>query len=204
MPNDLPAPNDPRFLERAAERIAELVTISKGGAFVLTTSLRSMRELHRLLSTRISTMRILLQGQAPKRALIGAFRASGDAVLVATMSFWEGVDVPGHALRLVVLEKAPFLVPTDPIVRARADAVQAEGRSAFMDYHVPAAGILLKQGFGRLIRTKTDAGVIALFDTRVRKRGYGQRLLAQLPPARRTERIEDVREFFATIASEAT
>lgn len=195
-PRDLPAPNDASFTAAAIDRIVDLVKITGGGAFVLTTSLRSMRALHRGLVDRLPGHRVLLQGNAPKSALIGAFRAAGDAVLVATMSFWEGVDVPGHALRLVVLEKIPFAVPTDPIVRARGMALEAEGRNPFMELHVPAAAITLKQGFGRLIRTRSDRGIVALLDERLHRRGYGKKLLATLPPAQVTADLEQVRSFW--------
>src|SRR5690606_14748000 len=118
---------------------------------------------------------------------------SGRAVLVATMSFWEGVDVPGSALRLVILEKIPFAVPSDPILQARASALEEEGQRAFSTLFLPLAQMTLKQGFGRLIRSREDRGVVALLDSRVHTRGYGQRLLSQLPPARRTvERAEAV------------
>jgi ATP-dependent DNA helicase DinG len=196
LPRDLPAPQDARFVDRASRRIAELVAITGGGAFVLTTSLRSMRALHTQLVALLPERRVLLQGEAPKRALISAFRACGDAVLVATSSFWEGVDIPGRALRLVVLEKIPFAVPTDPIVLARTNAIVENGGNAFLEYHVPAAAITLKQGFGRLIRTQSDAGIVALFDERVHRRGYGARLLASLPPARRAHLLDEVREFW--------
>jgi ATP-dependent DNA helicase DinG len=140
--------------------------------------------------------RPLVQGVAPKTALLSRFRAQKDAVLVATMSFWEGVDVPGEALRLVIIEKAPFAVPTDPIVAARCAAIEREGGNSFVSYSVPQAAITLKQGFGRLIRTRSDRGVVAILDRRVKTRGYGRVLLSSLPPARRTERIEDVRAFW--------
>ncbi len=126
-------------------------------------------------------------------ALLGAFRASGRGVLVATQSFWEGVDVPGSALRLVVLEKVPFAVPTDPVVQARGQALEAQGKSAFAHLMVPEAAIALKQGFGRLIRRQDDVGVVALLDERIHTKGYGKRLLAALPPAVRTDDIEAVR-----------
>jgi ATP-dependent DNA helicase DinG len=142
-------------------------------------------------------MRVMIQGQAPKGALVSAFRAAGDAVLVATMSFWEGVDVPGAALRLVVLDKIPFLVPSDPLVRARGIALEAEGKNPFASYHVPAAAITLKQGFGRLIRTRDDRGIVALLDERVISRGYGKRLISALPPARRARTIEEVKTFWS-------
>jgi ATP-dependent DNA helicase DinG len=196
-PRDLPPPARPDFAERAAERVAELIRLVGGGAFVLTTSVRSMRSFHERLRQLAPEFRLLLQGDAPKATLLGAFRAAGDAVLVATTSFWEGVDVPGRALRLVVLEKVPFAVPTDPIVRARAEVLEAEGKNAFMDFHVPAAAIALKQGFGRLVRTRRDVGIVALLDERVHKKGYGRVLLDALPPATRTDELTAVRAFWS-------
>jgi ATP-dependent DNA helicase DinG len=200
-PRDLPAPNDPNFIDRAVDCIAELVSVTDGGCFVLTTSLRSMRALHNGLRARLAGRRLLLQGQAPKSALISSFRAAENAVLVATLSFWQGVDVPGHALRLVVLEKVPFAVPTDPVLVARSAALQAEGGNPFVDLYVPAAAITLKQGFGRLIRTQTDRGIVALLDTRVLSRGYGKRLLAALPDVGRTSELSGVRSFWKPTAT---
>jgi ATP-dependent DNA helicase DinG len=202
-PRDLPPPAASDFIDRAAARVADLVGIVGGGCFVLTTSLRSMRAFHQHLRRLLPKHRLLLQGEAPKATLLGAFRAAGDAVLVATMSFWEGVDVPGRALRLVVLEKVPFAVPSDPIVRARADVLEAEGKNPFMDFHVPAAAIALKQGFGRLIRTRQDVGVVALLDERVHKKGYGKLLLETLPPAARSVELADVERFWARHARPA-
>jgi len=196
-PRDLPPPASPDFTVRAAARVAELVGIVGGGCFVLTTSLRSMRAFHGELVRLLPKHRLLLQGSAPKGTLLGTFRAAGDAVLVATQSFWEGVDVPGRALRLVVLEKVPFAVPTDPVIRARSAALEAEGKSSFMELHVPAAAIALKQGFGRLIRTARDTGVVALLDERVHRKGYGKRLLEALPPATRTDDLAAVERFWA-------
>ncbi|HTQ07647.1 MAG TPA: ATP-dependent DNA helicase [Polyangiaceae bacterium] len=196
-PRDLPPPASADFVERAAERVAELVRLVGGGCFVLTTSLRSMHAFHARLRAHVPDFKLLLQGDAPKATLLGAFRAAHDAVLVATMSFWEGVDVPGRALRLVVLEKVPFAVPTDPVVRARAEVLEAEGKNPFMEFHVPAAAIALKQGFGRLIRTRRDAGIVALLDERVHKKGYGKLLLEALPPATRTDAFEHVASFWS-------
>ncbi len=196
-PTDLPEPQNAQFLGEAAERVRQLVELSDGGAFVLTTSIRSMNILSRELRQRCPGRLILLQGDAPKRTLIEGFRLAGDAVLVATMGFWEGVDVPGSALRLVILEKIPFPVPTDPIVKARSMALEAEGRNPFMELHVPSAAISLKQGFGRLIRTRVDSGVVALLDERIRRRGYGKRLLAVLPPARQVDDLADVAQFWS-------
>lgn len=199
-PSDLPDPRDPRFLHEVVERVHALCEVTNGGAFVLTTSLRSMRTIHRGLLSRIGSGRVMLQGEAPKASLLSRFKAAKNQVLVATLSFWEGVDVPGEALRLVVLEKIPFAVPSDPIVRARSNALEAEGRNSFMELHVPGAAITLKQGFGRLIRTRTDRGIVALLDERASKKGYGSKLLSALPPARRTSELEEVKHFW----SEAT
>jgi ATP-dependent DNA helicase DinG len=198
-PRDLPAPNAPSFAERAAERVAELIRITGGGAFVLTTSHRTLQSLARLLPTMLPGKRLLVQGTRPKAALTQTFRADGDAVLLATQSFWEGVDVPGRALRLVVLEKIPFAVPTDPVMVARGRELEAAGESPFMKLAVPAAAIALKQGFGRLIRSQRDVGIVALLDERVHRRGYGKLILSALPPARRTDRLEEVEAFWRAI-----
>jgi ATP-dependent DNA helicase DinG len=120
-------------------------------------------------------------------------------VLLATQSFWEGVDVPGHALRLVVLEKIPFAVPTDPVVVARGRELEAAGESPFMKLSIPAAAIALKQGFGRLIRTQRDVGIVALLDERVHRRGYGKLILNALPPAQRTDELAEVRSFWQRV-----
>lgn len=194
LPKDLPAPNDPSFVERAVEPVQRLIDASDGGAFVLTTSLRSMKQFHVLLSQRLGRP-VLVQGQAPKHALLASFRQSTRAILVATLSFWEGVDVPGDALRLVILEKVPFSVPTDPILSARARALEAEGGNPFNALFMPLAQMTLKQGFGRLIRTRRDRGVVALLDSRIHTKGYGQRLLSQLPPAKRTSDLDLACEF---------
>jgi ATP-dependent DNA helicase DinG len=204
LPNDLPLPDDPAFGAAAAERSAALIEGCVGGAFVLTTSLRSMHALHRALEPRLIGRPLLVQGQAPKAALIERFRVEGNAVLVATLSFWQGVDVPGAALRLVVLEKAPFPVPSDPIVQARSHALERAGESPFTRLHLPLAQLTLKQGFGRLIRSETDYGVVALLDGRVHRRGYGRRLLEGLPPARRVTELEQVNAFWAELRSQAS
>lgn len=194
-PRDLPEPNSPAFHERATERARELVSITGGGAFVLCTSTRAVRTIARGLRESLGR-RLLVQGEAPKRSLIARFRDGGHEVLVATMSFWEGVDVPGDALRLVVLDRLPFAVPTDPVVSARCAAIEEAGGNAFSDYSVPQAAILLKQGFGRLIRTSTDRGIVAILDPRLRRRSYGSALLRSLPPATQTEALDDVKTFW--------
>ena len=199
LPNDLPEPADVAFDEAAAERIAELVRMTEGGAFVLCTSTRAMKSLHALLRPRLAGP-LLLQGEQPKHMLLSRFRASGCAILVATMSFWEGVDVPGWALRLVVLDKIPFAPPTDPVVAARCARLDREGGNGFTQYSVPSAAMTLKQGFGRLIRTQRDAGIVAILDRRIQRRGYGHMLLASLPPAVRVRGLGELRAFWASIA----
>jgi ATP-dependent DNA helicase DinG len=198
LPSDLPDPGDPGFENAAVLRIVELVSVTGGGAFVLCTSTRAMTRLHEAL-TRLLSAPPLLQGEAPKHVLLDRFRREGDAVLVATMSFWEGVDVPGRALRLVILDKIPFAVPTDPVVLARSAVLDRNGGNAFAEYSVPSAAIALKQGFGRLLRTERDAGVVAILDRRMTTRGYGKSLLASLPPARRVSSLDDVRAFWRAV-----
>ena len=192
---DLPDPTELGFEEACADRVVDLVDITGGGAFVLCTSNRAMRAIRNALHGRVPGP-LLVQGESPKHVLLDRFRASGAAVLVATMSFWEGVDVPGNALRLVILDKIPFAVPSDPVVAARCARIEAEGGNAFAQYSVPSAAITLKQGFGRLIRTRKDAGLVALLDRRAVKKGYGRSLLAGLPPARRVRTLDDVRVFW--------
>jgi ATP-dependent DNA helicase DinG len=197
LPRDLPEPTDARFEAAAAERVTELVGITQGGAFVLCTSTRAMRALHAALEGRLpARMPLFVQGEAPKHLLLSRFRAANDAVLVATMSFWEGVDVPGHALRLVIIDKLPFAVPTDPVVAARCRDIDRNGGNAFAQYSVPAAAITLKQGFGRLLRTQKDSGIVAILDKRIVTRGYGRALVASLPPARRVHDLPALRGFW--------
>jgi ATP-dependent DNA helicase DinG len=198
-PKHLPEPSDASFAEAATAEISELVRASGGGAFVLTTSLRAMHELHKRLSQVGLGTPLLVQGQAPKAELLSRFARAGNAVLVATLSFWEGVDVPGSALRLVILEKVPFSVPSDPVLQARAQALSEEGKNPFNELFLPLAQMMLKQGFGRLIRTQHDRGVVALLDSRIHKRGYGARLLSQLPNARRSVTLTEACRFLQSV-----
>jgi len=197
VPEDLPSPNAADFSRKVAERARQLIDITEGGAFVLTTSLKAMREIHVELSRNGSERLLLLQGDAPKHTLLERFRRDGNAVLVATLSFWEGVDVPGNSLRLVIMDKVPFPVPTDPILQARAERLENAGRSGFRDLHLPLAQRLLKQGFGRLIRHHEDAGIVAVLDGRLKQKGYGKRLLAALPPAPLVTGLPEVVEFWS-------
>ena len=200
VPLDLPEPNDGSFVDRAGARAIDLVRASRGGAFVLCASTRNMRAFHRLLMDAELPWPLLCQGERPKFSLLEEFRERGDAILVATMGFWEGVDVPGRALRLVVIDKLPFAVPSDPVVAARHRAIEEEGRSSFAELSVPEAAIALKQGFGRLIRTCEDAGVVAILDKRLRTKGYGKTMRASLPPASPLFDLEQVRAFFEIVA----
>jgi len=193
-PRDLPAVDDAAFGPRAAERIVELVDLTPGGAFVLCTSVRNMRILASALAS--SNHAPMVQGEAPKATLLQRFRDEGNGLLVATMSFWEGVDVPGDALRLVVIDRIPFAVPTDPLVVARCETLRRNGRSAFDGYTLPRAAITLKQGFGRLLRNRQDDGVVAILDRRITTRSYGESLLDSLPEVRRTTAVEDVAHFW--------
>lgn len=200
LPDDLPEPSDRLFEQAAAERIAELVRMTDGGAFVLCTSTRTMTAIHARLRAAVD-LPLLVQGERPKHMLLSRFRASGRAVLVATMSFWEGVDVPGSALRLVVIDKIPFAPPSDPIIAARCARLDRQGGSGFAEYSVPSAAMTLKQGFGRLIRTQRDAGAVAILDKRIVRRGYGRALLQGLPPASRVYTLPQLRAAWAAFGA---
>lgn len=193
MPN-LPEPRDPSYFEAASAEIASLLRLTDGGAFVLCTSLRMMAA----FAARCRPMGkpTFVQGEAPKSALLERFRRAGDGVLFATSSFWAGVDVPGDALRLVVIDKLPFDVPTDPLVEARCRRLEEAGQSAFARYLLPSAALTLKQGFGRLIRSSRDRGIVAILDSRIRTRGYGKVFLRSLPNAARCHTLEEVTAFW--------
>ncbi|MBW1760801.1 MAG: ATP-dependent DNA helicase [Deltaproteobacteria bacterium] len=193
-PTHLPDPRASDFPDAAAKEILELIRMSEGGAFVLSTSLRMMRMLAKRVGDELDH-EWFVQGDAPKQTLLDRFRDQGNAVLFATASFWEGVDVPGAALRLVVIDKLPFDVPSDPVVAARCERLDEAGESSFMRYLVPAAALSLKQGFGRLIRTTQDRGIVAILDSRIRRKGYGKVFLRSLPPARVCDTLDEVQEF---------
>lgn len=196
IPEHFPDPREPHYLDAAEREITELIKITGGGAFVLCTSLRVMRALAERLARELD-LPVLVQGTAPHASLLERFRQHGDAVLVATASFWQGVDVPGHALRLVIIDKLPFDVPSDPLVAARCDRLEQNGEKPFMKYLVPAAALTLKQGFGRLIRTTQDRGIVAILDSRITKKGYGRTFISSLPPASRCYSLEELRAFYA-------
>ena len=200
LPPNMPDPRDPEFPEAAANCIRRVLNLSRGRAFCLFTSYSQMRDLYERLLP-VLDFPILLHGTAPRKALLEEFRSTPNAVLFGTSSFWQGVDVQGEALSCVIIDKLPFAVPSDPVVAARMKAIEEAGGKPFFDYQVPAAVLTLKQGFGRLIRSLEDRGVLVLLDPRVRRQRYGQTFLASLPPYRMTQTITDVEAFFADVGS---
>jgi len=197
LPPNMPDPRDPQFPEAAAECIRRVLNLSRGRAFCLFTSYAQMRDLYERLLP-VLDFPILLHGTAPRKALLEEFRVTPNAVLFGTSSFWQGVDVQGEALSCVIIDKLPFAVPNDPVVQARMKAIEEAGGKPFFDYQVPSAVLTLKQGFGRLIRSLEDRGVLVLLDPRIRKQRYGQTFLNSLPPYRMTTAITDVEKFFET------
>jgi ATP-dependent DNA helicase DinG len=195
LPPDMPDPRDANFTVEATRRIRRILEITHGRAFCLFTSYAQMRDVHERLLAELDYP-LLLQGSAPKKALLEEFRVTPNAVLFGTSSFWQGVDVQGEALSCVIIDKLPFAVPSDPVVAARMRAIESEGRSAFFEYQVPQAVITLKQGFGRLIRSLEDRGVLVLLDPRLQRQRYGKVFLDSLPPYRITHDIAAVDDFF--------
>ena len=210
VPRDLPAPNAPGHGEAIAQRVIEWAPRIGGRTLVLTTSLRALRLIGEALQAHFAEHggpEVLVQGQGPKRQLMARFREPDTAagcVLVASASFWEGFDVPGDALQLVVIDKLPFPSPGDPLVEARSERLKQAGRNAFNEYFVPEAAVALKQGAGRLIRRESDRGILVLCDTRLLAMGYGRRLLAALPPMRRLQSGEEMEEALAELTRTST
>jgi ATP-dependent DNA helicase DinG len=195
LPPRMPEPRSPQWIERAAEEIVELLHISQGRAFVLSTSLSGMRALHERVAREVD-FPCFVQGSASKAGLLERFRATPNAVLFATASFWQGVDVRGRQLSCVIIDKLPFAVPTDPVVAARQRFIEEQGGSSFYEYSVPQAIITLKQGLGRLIRSTTDRGLLAVLDPRLRTAAYGRLFLASLPPCRVTSDLSEAARVF--------
>ncbi len=195
LPTAIPDPRAADYLDVATDEVVRLVKLTGGGAFVLCTSFRAMNELARRAGSQLKQT-VFVQGSAPKATLLDSFRRDGHAVLFATSSFWEGVDVPGEALRLVIIDKLPFDVPSDPLVVARCRRIEEEGEQPFMKYLVPSAAISLKQGFGRLIRSRSDRGIVAILDKRITSKGYGKVFLRSLPNALRCATFDEVSAFW--------
>ncbi|OQW69208.1 MAG: helicase [Proteobacteria bacterium ST_bin12] len=200
-PPNMPDPNNSAYAAAVAAVSLPVIQASLGRAFVLCTSLKAMREVHALLKEAFATAGmeypLLMQGESTRTELLDRFRAHGNAVLVGSQSFWEGVDVRGEALSVVIIDKLPFAPPDDPVLSARIDKMNQEGKNAFMEYQLPYSVITLKQGAGRLIRDETDRGVLVICDPRLITKPYGKRIWQSLPPFKRTKNLVDVEAFFA-------
>src|SRR6266850_4245020 len=199
LPRSMPDPRSPEWASAAAREVIKIVNATEGRAFVLSTSLSGMNDLFERASPELDYP-CFVQGSASKGALLNKFRSTPNAVLFATSSFWQGVDVRGEQLSCVIIDKLPFAVPSDPVVAARQRYIEDQGGSSFYEYSVPQAIISLKQGLGRLIRSTTDRGVLAVLDPRLRTKGYGRLFLQSLPQCRVTSEIGELRSIFAVMS----
>ncbi len=202
-PTNMPDPNSADYIDAVVNAALPVIQASQGRAFVLCTSLRAMREVHALLKDAFGRhgmeYPLLLQGDSTRTELLDRFRTHGNAVLVGSQSFWEGVDVRGEALSVVIIDKIPFAPPDDPVLSARINKLNAEGKNAFMEYQLPYSVITLKQGAGRLIRDERDRGVLMICDPRLITKSYGKRIWQSLPPFKRTKELAEVESFFKKV-----
>lgn len=196
VPDELPLPQSPQFCHAIARQAAKILAATKGRGLFLFTSYRNLHTVYGHLRESLPYP-ILVQGEKPKRRLLAEFKQKTDSVLLATSSFWQGIDVPGEALSCLLIDKLPFEVPDDPLTAARMENLAKQGKNPFFDYQVPRAVIYLRQGVGRLIRSASDKGVIVIFDCRLFIKGYGRLFLTSLPPMRRATEIDDLRRFLA-------
>jgi len=200
VPRNMPDPNHPDYTEAVVKATLPLIEASNGRAFLLFTSLRAMQRAHDILMAQLERNQIefplMLQGEGSRNELLDRFRQHGNAILLGSQSFWEGVDVRGEALSLVVIDKLPFASPDDPVLAARLAQITRQGRNAFMEYQLPRTVINLKQGAGRLIRDETDRGVLMICDPRLISKSYGKRIWQSLPPFRRTRELQEAVNFF--------
>ena len=196
VPDHMPEPMDPAFVDRAADEIVGLLELSRGRAFVLFTSYANMNAVAERIAGRVD-FPLLIQGEAPKQQLLDSSARRRHAVLLATAAFWQGVDVAGEQLSCVIVDKLPFASPGDPVVSARIERLKNRGANAFGEYQVPVAVLMLKQGLGRLIRTTADRGILAVLDSRLLRKAYGRRFLESLPPARLVHDLDEVARFMA-------
>ncbi|HMC13182.1 MAG TPA: ATP-dependent DNA helicase, partial [Gallionellaceae bacterium] len=202
VPQDMPEPNSPGYTEAVVQAALPLLEASKGRAFLLFTSLRAMQRAHEILTAEFDRKGLpyplMLQGEGSRNELLSRFREHGNAVLLGSQSFWEGVDVRGEALSLVIIDKLPFAHPDDPVLAARITELNKQGRNAFMEYQLPRTIINLKQGAGRLIRNETDRGVLMICDPRLISKHYGKRIWQSLPAFRRTREQDEAVRFFGS------
>jgi ATP-dependent DNA helicase DinG len=200
-PKGLPQPSDPEFTDKIIEFALPVLEASRGRAFFLFTSHRALQRAAQLLEGKLNHP-LLVQGTKSKGVLLEQFKDLGNAVLLATASFWEGVDVRGDALSCVIIDKLPFASPGDPVLKARMNAMEKQGRNPFFEHQLPSAIIMLRQGVGRLIRDVNDRGVLMVCDPRLLKKSYGQMFLDSVPAMKRSRDIEEVRQFFTVEETE--